>query len=444
MLTPFIKGPLSVEALSMHLKTCIRNAFPYVAVYGEISNLRRAQNTTFFTLKDAASQIPVVLFNNTSSTMLPTLANGQLMLIEGRVDVYIASGRYQIVANKIRKLGLGELQQQFEALKMKLKNEGLFDADKKLPLPPLPHTIGVITSPEAAALQDFIHTLQRENWLGSVLLAPALVQGNGAAASIIHAFKQLHKRSDIELIVLIRGGGSFEDLNGFNQETLVRTLATRKKPLLTGIGHEIDYTLCDFVADKRAETPTAAAEWIARTYQSYLQQYQHLSTRFQQTIQFRTSTVQRQVVHLSERLAALKPTQLIITYRERYARYAQSLQAVYQRHLSAKTAQLTQYAEGLKHFKPSTTLQKRSEQLAQLTQQLRTYLQQQYTQQHQRWTQATHLLQMLSLERQLKRGLLIPLARNRTQVQSFSANPKGQWLWHRSGKFFVRIVDKAP
>ena len=281
MLTPFVKGLLSVQELSVCLKQLIKDSFPFVAVYGEISNLRNSNGITYFTLKDNASQIPVVLFKMEALNVKSALKKGEAIIVEGRIDLYIASGRYQIIARNIRQLGVGVLQQKFEALKEKLLQEGLFSAENKQKIPYLPRHIGLITSSEAAALQDFLRIIKRKHWQGRITLAPSLVQGNMAPQSIQKAFNRLNKLPTIDLIVIIRGGGSFEDLNCFNDEALIRFLAKRTKTLMTGIGHEVDHTLCDFVADLRAETPTAAAEIIANHYLQAQEDLVHVQSQLQ-------------------------------------------------------------------------------------------------------------------------------------------------------------------
>ncbi len=441
MLTPFIKGALSVGELSLCLRQLVRDAFPFVAVYGEISNLRTAKGITWFTLKDAVSQISVVLFQADHSSLQQPLENGQSVLVEGRIDVYIASGRYQLVAKKIRKLGVGELQQQFEVLKEKLRNEGLFSSEKKLPCPTLPKYIGIITSPEAAALQDFLQILRRKNWKGSLLLAPSLVQGNGAPSAIMKAFRRLQQYPEIELIVLIRGGGSFEDLNCFNHEGLVRFLAQRRKPLLTGIGHETDYTLCDFIADKRAETPTAAAEILANAYQNALQQRQNNLQRLRRAFEFRYQNFRQRYGVAEMSLKRFCPSCIIEQQRQRYLQLTKDFENACRRQLQTKQYAFDKIRSRIKAVPVAFLIREHREKLKTAIDRLQRCVRQTYELRARHIDQLSQRLQTFSVERQLKRGFLIPLANDGCTLKNFSPSSNGpQYVQHQSGTYRVQIV----
>ena len=441
MLTPFIKGALSVGELSLCLRQLVRDAFPFVSVYGEISNLRTTKGITWFTLKDAASQIPVVLFQADGTSLQQPLENGQSVLVEGHIDVYVASGRYQLVAKKIRKFGIGELQQQFENLKEKLRNEGLFSPEKKLPFPNLPKHIGIITSPEAAALQDFLQILRRKNWKGSLLLAPSLVQGNGAPAAIMKAFRRLQLRPEIELIVLIRGGGSFEDLNCFNNEGLIRFLAQRRKPLLTGIGHETDYTLCDFVADKRAETPTAAAEIFANTYQNALQQRQNNLQRLRRAFEFRYQSYRQRYGVSEASLKRFYPSRLIEQRRQRYLQLAKNFDNTCSRQLQNKRYAFDKIYSRIQAVPLAFRIREHRTKLETATDRLQRCFRQVYELHTQRVEQLSQRLQTFSVERQLKRGFLVPLANDGCTLKSFSLSSNNpQYVRHKSGTCRIKIV----
>ena len=441
MLVPFIKGALSVQELSLCLRQLVRDAFPFVAVYGEISNLRVAKGITWFTLKDAASQIPAVLFQSDTASLQQPLENGQSVLVEGRIDVYVASGRYQLVAKRIRKLGVGELQQQFEILKEKLRNEGLFSPEKKLPFSTLPKYIGVITSPEAAALQDFLQILKRKGWKGSVLLAPSLVQGNGAPSAIMKAFRRLQQRPEIELIVLIRGGGSFEDLNCFNHEGLVRFLAQRRKPFLTGIGHETDYTLCDFVADKRAETPTAAAEILANAYQNALQQRQNNLQRLKRTFEFRYQSFRQRYGVAEMSLKRFCPSRIIEQQRQRYVRLAKNFDNACRRQLQNKQHTFDKICSRIKTVPVAFRLREHQTKLKTATDRLQRCFRQTYELHTQSMEQLSKRLRAFSIERQLKRGFLVPLADDGCTLKKFSpSSNKPQYVRHASGTCRIKII----
>ena len=231
-------------------------------VRGEISNLTKAASGHwYFTLKDAKSQLRCVMFRSAAQYVRLDVKVGAEIVVVGRVSVYEARGEYQLYVNAIEALGgVGDLHQQFEALKAKLNAEGLFDPAKKQAPPPFPRRIGLVTSPDAAAYQDILNVLSRRFPLADLMLSPTIVQGAEAPAAIVAALARLYARDDIDVILVARGGGSIEDLWCFNDETVARTIAASRKPVISGIGHEIDFTIADFVADLRAPTPSAAAE----------------------------------------------------------------------------------------------------------------------------------------------------------------------------------------
>ena len=231
-------------------------------VRGEVSNLTVARSGHwYFTIKDADAQLRCVMFRGAARKVRLEVSPGDEILVHGRVSVYQARGEYQLYADAIEAVGgVGDLHRQFEALKAKLDAEGLFDPARKQPIPAFPARIGVVTSPTAAAWHDIQTALRRRFPLAEVVLSPTLVQGIEAPRQIAMALQRLNRRADIDIIILARGGGSLEDLACFNDESLARALASSRIPVISGVGHEIDFTIADFVADLRAPTPSAAAE----------------------------------------------------------------------------------------------------------------------------------------------------------------------------------------
>ncbi len=230
-------------------------------VRGEVSNLSRPRSGhLYFTLKDANAALNCVIWRSQAARLPLRLRDGLQIEARGSVDVYEAGGRYQFYVDAVRPLGEGGLYEAFLRLKAQLEAEGLFDPAHKRPLPPLPRRIGVVTSATGAALQDILNTLRRRYPLATVVLSPALVQGAEAPASLVQALVRLMTRGQVDVIILARGGGSLEDLMAFNDEQVVRTVAASPVPVISGVGHETDFTLTDFAADLRAPTPTAAAE----------------------------------------------------------------------------------------------------------------------------------------------------------------------------------------
>lgn len=443
MLTPHVKGLLSVHEVSQCLRQLIKDSFPFVAVYGEISNLKTSNGITYFTLKDAFSQIPVVVFQNTILQALK-LREGSSIIVEGRLDVYVASGRYQIIARMIHPLGIGKLQQNFEQLKQKLKAEGLFDADKKLLFPKLPKHIGLITAENSAAFHDFIKILQRKNWKGRITLASVLVQGNRAPLDIIKAFHALEGNTSVEAIVLIRGGGSFEDLNCFNDEKLVRALAKRKKPLLSGIGHEIDYTLCDFVSDLRAETPTAAAEWIASNYLHYSRQISQLQSHLETNFRSNFQTKQQRLREQQTRLALVHPLKTCEFYSRELGQLKRLFQQKIQADFQTKKQQIVLVNTRLQSPTLLLPLKQAQKVVNRYEKQLKSVFFNQVRCPQQNLKQLKQRLFSLSLEKQLQRGFIVPLNASGSNPNSLSTLQVNQnyTILHHSGKFKIQVVRK--
>lgn len=264
----------SISGLTQAIRKSLQSEFPVVWVRGEVSNLKvQASGHRYFLLKDESSQLKAVLFRGDASGSAYLPQEGDECLAFGEVTVYEPRGEYQLRVRHLLQDGLGNLRLQFEHLKEKLLQEGLFEEDRKKTLPNFARTIAIITSPDGAALQDFVSILKRRNWTGQIWLIPSLVQGAESVRQLIKGVELATKIPNVELLILARGGGSMEDLWSFNDEHLVRTLAKCQIPTISAIGHQTDFVLTDFVADLRAETPSGAAEWISS---QYLQQVDRL------------------------------------------------------------------------------------------------------------------------------------------------------------------------
>ena len=266
-LFPRTSKVLTVAELTRAIRGALETKFGTVWVQGEISNYKlHPSGHQYFTLKDARAQIACVIFRNTMPPLRTPLTDGAQVQVYGQVSVFEARGQYQLTVQILQPRGLGLLQAKFEALKRKLDAEGLFAAERKRALPKFPRRIGIVTSPSGAAIRDILNVLKRRGpWL-EILINPVRVQGTGAAAEIAVAIRELATPNEswqpLDLIVVARGGGSMEDLWEFNEEIVARTIVDVSVPIVSAIGHEIDFTICDFVADVRAPTPSAAAELI--------------------------------------------------------------------------------------------------------------------------------------------------------------------------------------
>jgi len=257
---------LTVSQLNNNIKFLLEEGFDFVLVDGEVSNLRRPQSGhIYFTLKDDKSQIKAVFFHKFGTYQRRTdfeLEEGLKVLCRARLNVYMPRGEYQLVVESIEPLGVGALQKAFEQLKAKLSAEGLFEERHKKTIPFLPEKIGVVTSPTGAVIRDILNITKRRFPMADILIAPVRVQGNDAAPEIIQALRNLQSRGAVDVIVIARGGGSLEDMAPFNDEALAREIFRSSIPVVSAVGHETDFTICDFVADLRAPTPSAAAELI--------------------------------------------------------------------------------------------------------------------------------------------------------------------------------------
>lgn len=269
LVSPLLPSVLSVTEVTRQIKNLLEKNIGEIWIEGEISNYRKqSSGHHYFTLKDAESQVACVLFARSAAALQGlTLKEGMAVQLFGEITVYQARGQYQLIVRLVQSKGHGLLQAKFEALKQKLADEGLFDATRKRPLPRLPKRIGVVTSPTGAALADFLKVLHRRHPGLHVVISPVRVQGQGAAQEIATAIASFVREGErigpVDLIVVTRGGGSLEDLWEFNEEIVARTIAASPIPVVSAIGHEIDFTLADFAADLRAPTPSAAAELIA-------------------------------------------------------------------------------------------------------------------------------------------------------------------------------------
>jgi len=254
----------SVSEFTRRVKTLLERGIRPGWVRGEVSNLRaQASGHYYFCLKDAGATLNAVLFRGDAARQTVKLRDGAQIVVFGEVSLYEARGTYQLIVRAIIDDGEGRLRREFEALKRRLAEEGLFAIERKRALPEMPATVGFVTSPTGAAVQDFLRILKRRGWRGRVVVLPAKVQGAGAAEEMVEMLALAERLGIFDLIVIGRGGGSLEDLWEFNKEVLVRAVAACGVPVVSAVGHEIDFTLCDFAADVRAETPSAAAELIS-------------------------------------------------------------------------------------------------------------------------------------------------------------------------------------
>jgi len=291
---------LTVSQLTNRIRDVLEDEFDSVLVVGEVSNAKvYPSGHWYFSLKDQEATLPCVCFKNSNASIKFKLEDGLMVVARGKLSVYPPRGAYQMVATYMEPVGVGEWQLAFEQLKRKLEAEGLTNPERKRAIPILPRRVGVVTSPVGAALRDILSALTRRNNSVSVVISPAKVQGEGSPEEIAQAIAYLEELPDIDVVIVARGGGSIEDLWSFNTEIVARAVAGCRIPVISGVGHETDLTICDLVADLRAPTPTAAAELVARGASELSEKWNFLSRRLLGAIDEKLATAERELIRLS-------------------------------------------------------------------------------------------------------------------------------------------------
>jgi exodeoxyribonuclease VII large subunit len=291
----------TVHDLVAAVRTSVEREYGDIWVEGEISNFKAHDSGhLYFTLKDASAQMRVVMFRSSAKLLRFRPENGMVVVARGRVTVYEDRGELQISAEYLEPKGAGALQVAFEQLKAKLEAEGLFDPSRRKPIPTLPQKIGIVTSPQAAALRDILNILRRRHHGVSVLIYPAQVQGEAAPLEVTAGVRHFNKSRSVDVIIVARGGGSAEDLAAFNHEGLARAIAASEIPVISAIGHETDFTIIDFVADLRAATPSAAAELVIRSRQEIAEQLAGLDRRLEKALRYHLLMQRQNLTELAQ------------------------------------------------------------------------------------------------------------------------------------------------
>lgn len=316
-------APFTVTEFTRRIKALVENTFGGVWIRGEVSNLRiQSSGHAYFTLKDAGAQLAAVAFRGTLARAGTRLREGMQIVVFGQISIYEPRGNYQIIVRTFQEEGIGRLQEAFEKLRRKLEAEGLFDKSLKRALPTLPRTIAFVTSPTGAAIRDFISILRRRDWVGRLIVIPAKVQGTGAAEEIVRGIAQANAIRNLELLVVGRGGGSLEDLWCFNEEIVARAVRASRVPVISAVGHEIDFTLSDFASDLRAETPSAAAEFISSARLEITDRFENASAQLDDLAERTMQNFSQKLDLLESKLALHSPLSHLRLVRERLARTA--------------------------------------------------------------------------------------------------------------------------
>ena len=339
----------TVSRLNREVRTILETGFPLLWIEAELSNFARpASGHWYFSLKDEAAQVKCAMFKNRNHLVKVLPANGKQVLVRAKIGLYEPRGDYQLIIEHMEEAGDGALRRQFELLKNKLSNEGLFDASHKKEIPETVTRVGIVTSSSGAAIHDILTTLQRRFPMEKTVVYPVSVQGKGAANKIAAAINKANARQEIDVLIIARGGGSLEDLWEFNEEVVARAIYESDIPVVTGIGHEVDFTIADFVADQRAATPTAAAELISPDRYQQLQKLSAIESRLTYLIQHNLQQKQQKIDWLNKRIRHPKD-QLQIIKNKLYELNQRNISSIKRRLVAARSqtnlleAQIQQY-----------------------------------------------------------------------------------------------------
>jgi exodeoxyribonuclease VII large subunit len=419
------RSVFTVSKLSEQLRTVLEERFPAVWVEGEISNFKvYGSGHAYFTLKDENAQIRAVLFRNRTRRVRFEPKDGLRVVAFGSVEVYAQRGEYQLVVEMLEPKGLGALQLAFEQLKTRLEAEGLFDTRRKRPLPPFPRTIGIVTSPSGAAVRDMLRVIGRRFGQLHIVLAPARVQGEGAAADIAQGLADLNALG-VDVIIVGRGGGSFEDLWAFNEETVARAIVASKAPVISAVGHEVDYTISDFVADVRAATPSVAAEMVVREKQAVMESVADLRGRLERAIVRHVERERRHVTSLVSRRVLTDPARPLRDHERRVDDAAARLRRAMAARLRDVTHRVERLAHGLHREGPVARLAGQRRQLEDLERRLRADGRRALERPRRRFASAAERLQSLSPLGVLARGYSLTRLRDGEIVRHASQAPPG-------------------
>jgi exodeoxyribonuclease VII large subunit len=346
---------LTVSELNRLANQVLTQSFPLFWVSGEVSNLTRAASGHwYFSLKDSSAQVRCVMFKSRNSYLDWTPKEGDKVEARCTVTLYEARGDFQLTIEFLQRAGLGALFEAFEKLKAKLQYEGLFDAAYKKTLPTHPKKIGIVTSPDAAALRDVLSTLKRRMPSIPIVIYPTPVQGKGVAIQIADAIQLANERAECDVLIICRGGGSIEDLWQFNEEIVARAIAECSIPTISGVGHETDFTICDFVADMRAATPTAAAELATPSREIILNALNQLKQQLSRNMQYHINQRAQALDYMSRRL--ISPTQQIEQQKSQLAQIAIRLNTLMNQQLNNNKQNLVRLGQNLTHLNPEAVL----------------------------------------------------------------------------------------
>ena len=437
----FAPSSISVSELNALAKALLEDHLAGLWIAGEVSNLTRAASGHYyFSLKDSRAQVRCAMFKGAAARLAKPLKEGDHIEVAGKISIYEARGEFQITVNEVRLKGLGQLYEAYERLKAQLQAEGAFAAERKKPLPARPQCIGIVTSLAAAALRDVVTTLKRRAPEIPVIVYPTAVQGAGSEFQIAQAIKTASQRAECDVLIVCRGGGSIEDLWAFNEEPVVRAIEACAIPVVSGVGHETDFTLADFVADVRAPTPTGAAELVSPNRQESLHRLAQAQGRLKTVLEQRYFDASQKLDWLARQIR--HPRQKLGEQHTYIHKLAQTLSYSMTQNVRAHTARFERQTQALKHCRPDISVYRQDIDRFQTT--LSHAFRQLLVQRRQSLTAQTALLEAVSPQQILERGFSVVKNTRGQVIRNANALKQGQKLHiiFAEGETDVRVTKE--
>ena len=437
----FAPSSISVSELNALAKALLEDHLAGLWIAGEVSNLTRAASGHYyFSLKDSRAQVRCAMFKGAAMRLAKPLKEGDHIEVSGKISIYEARGEFQITVNEVRLKGLGQLYEAYERLKAQLQAEGAFAAERKKPLPARPQCIGIVTSLAAAALRDVVTTLKRRAPEIPVIVYPTAVQGSGSEFQIAQAIKTASQRAECDVLIVCRGGGSIEDLWAFNEEPVVRAIEACAIPVVSGVGHETDFTLADFVADVRAPTPTGAAELVSPNRQESLHRLAQAQGRLKTVLEQRYFDASQKLDWLARQIR--HPRQKLDEQRTYIHKLAQTLSYSMTQNVRAHTARFERQTQALKHCRPDISVYRQDIDRFQTT--LSHAFRQLLAHRRQSLTAQTALLEAVSPQQILERGFSVVKNTRGQVIRNADVLKQGQKLHitFADGETDVRVTKE--
>lgn len=432
-----------VSELNQKVRMMLEAEFVNVWISAEISNLVRASSGHwYFSLKDNRAQIKAAMFKGNNRSVRGAIDNGSQVLVRGRISLYEPRGDYQFIVETMEPAGEGLLKQQFEALKLKLGQMGLFDQDVKRPIPQNPKRVGVITSPTGAAVHDILTVLKRRSPQTEVIIYPTMVQGEHAAQNLIWAINAANYRQEVDVLVVGRGGGSLEDLWSFNDEALAHTIYNSALPIISAVGHEVDFSICDFVADLRAPTPSAAAELVSTDMTDVIEKVNRLYSRLLLAYTHNYKSQKQQLSELNKSLSLLHPSHKIQLSQQKTDELQMRMTRIVQTQLNTQARRVEHAQQRLLSHNPTNLIKNEQQKLIDMQHSLQSLLVRRFERAQQRFEKVTEKLNIVSPLATLGRGYAIAMKDNGEVIKSPKQVAAGENINIRLTNDSINVIVK--